>query len=184
MFEGIAKYWWLVLLQGIATLLFGLFTLFMPGLSAVSLVFAFGFFSIVNGVAYLGMAFFGTGRTSDRVMLALSGILTGLLGILVLTWPGISMIWLLLAIIAYVFVSGIVEIVAAFQARDFWLGLSGVISVVFGIYAFRFPGDGALAVVLGIGIYAILAGATLIVSSFQIRKLGQALSPSVPAPQH
>jgi uncharacterized membrane protein HdeD (DUF308 family) len=39
-------------------------------------------------------------------------------------------------------------------------------------------------VVLGIGIYAILAGATLIVSSFQIRKLGQALSPSVPAPQH
>ena len=38
MFEGMAKYWWLVLLRGIAALLFGVFTLFMPGLSAVSLV--------------------------------------------------------------------------------------------------------------------------------------------------
>src|SRR5579859_906436 len=105
MFEGISKYWWLVLLRGIAALLFGAFTLFAPGLSAVSLVLAFGFFAIVNGGAYLGMAFFSTGGSSDRVMLGLSGILTGLLGILVLTWPGISMIWLLLAIIAYVFVS-------------------------------------------------------------------------------
>ncbi len=179
MYEGMAKYWWLVLLRGIAALLFGIFTLFVPGVSAVSLVFAFGFFAIVNGGAYLGMAFFGTGRSSDRVMLGLSGILTGLLGILVLTWPGISMIWLLLAIIAYVFVSGLVEIVAAFQARDFWLGLSGVISVLFGLYAFRFPGDGALAVVFGIGIYAISVGVMLIMSSFQVRKLGQAVPPSV-----
>ncbi len=183
MFESMAKYWWLVLLRGIAALLLGVFTLFVPGLSAVSLVLAFGFFAVVNGGAYVGLALFSTGRSSDRVMLGLSGILTGLLGILVLTWPGISMIWLLLAIIAYVFVSGLVEIVAAFQGRDFWLGLSGVISVLFGLYAFRFPADGALALVLGIGIYAVAAGVTLIISSFQIRKLGQAMSPSVPAHQ-
>ncbi len=105
--------------------------------------------------------------------------MTGLLGVLVLTWPGITMIWLLLAIIAFAFVSGIVEIVSAFQVRDVWLGLSGIISVLFGIYAFRFPGDGALAILAGIGIYAVAVGVMLVMASFQVRKLGNTFSPSV-----
>lgn len=184
MFESMAKYWWLVLLRGIAALLFGVFTLFMPGLSAISLVIAFGFFAIVSGGASLGIALFGNGNSSDRVMLGLSGVLSVLLGALVLTWPGISMIWLLLAIIAYAFVNGLVEIVAAFRSRDVWLGLSGVISVLFGLYAFRFPADGALALVYGIGLYTVGVGAMLITSSFQVRKIGQTLSSSVPAHQH
>jgi uncharacterized membrane protein HdeD (DUF308 family) len=72
---------------------------------------------------------------------------------------------------------GIVAIVGAFQNRDVWLGLSGVVSVLFGIYAFRFPGDGALAVLFAIGIYAVLVGVTLIIGSFQVRKVGKTLSP-------
>ena len=184
MFQGMKKYWWLVLLRGIVAILFGVLTLFNPGITAVSLVLAFGIFAIVNGGINVGMALFGGGKSSDRVLLGLGGILNGLLGVLVLTWPGISMIWLLLAIIAYAFVSGIVEIVAAFQSRDFWLGLSGIISILFGLYAFRFPGDGALAVVLVIGIYAIAVGVMLIISSFQVRRLGNALAPSVTVHQH
>ncbi len=177
MFEAMRKYWWLVLLQGIAAVLFGVYTLSMPGISAVSMVLGFGIFAIVSGGATLGIALFGAGRSDDRVLLGLSGVLSALLGVLVLTWPGISMISLLLGIIAYTFVNGIVEIVAAFQGHDVWLGLSGLISVLFGLYAFRFPADGALALVLGIGLYAIARGVALIVSSFQVRKVGQALSP-------
>ena len=111
-------------------------------------------------------------------MLAVQGILQALVGVMVLAWPGISMISLLFAIIAYAFVGGIVEIVGAFQNHDVWLGLSGVISVLFGIYAFRFPGDGALTVLFAIGIYAILVGVSLIIGSFQVRNVGKALSPS------
>ena len=101
------------------------------------------------------------------------------MGVLVLAWPGISMISLLYAIILFAFVGGIVEIVGAFQNRDVWLGLSGVISVLFGVYAFRFPGDGALALLFGIGIYAIAVGMALIIGSFQVRSVGKALSPNV-----
>src|SRR5262249_43220465 len=126
----------------------------------------------------VGMALFGGGNSNDRVTLGLGGLLGGLLGILVLTWPGITMISLLAAIIAFAFVSGIVEFVAAFQVRDVWLGLSGIISVLFALYAFRFPGDGALAILGTIGIYAIAVGVMLIVASFQVRKLGNALLPS------
>jgi hypothetical protein len=75
------------------------------------------------------------------------------------------------------FIGGIVAIVGAFQNRDIWLGLSGVVSVLFGIYAFRFPGEGALAVLFAIGIYAILVGVALIIGGFQVRKVGQDLAP-------
>ena len=178
MIQAMKNYWWLVLLRGIVAVLFGLFTLFNPALTAISLVLAFGIYAIVDGAVNVGLALFGGGDASDRVLLGLGGLLGGLLGILVLTWPGISMIWLLMAIIAFAFIGGIVEIVAAFQMHDVWLGLSGIISVLFGIYAFRFPGDGALAVLAVIGIYAIAAGVMLVVSSFQVRKIGNTLSPS------
>ncbi len=178
MLQIMKSYWWLVLLRGIVAVLFGVFTLFNPGITAVTLVLYFGIYAIVSGVINLGMAIFGGGESSDRAMLAIGGILGAVLGVLVLTWPGITMITLLAAIIAFAFVSGIVEIVAAFQVRDVWLGLSGIISVLFGLYAFRFPGDGALAVLTIIGIYAIAGGVMLIIASFQVRKLGNVLSPS------
>ncbi len=183
MLQAMKKYWWLVLVHGIVAVLFGIFTLVYPGLTAVSLVLAFGIYAVVSGGINLGLALFGGGHSNDRFMLGLQGVLTGLIGILVLTWPGISMIWLLLAIISFAFVSGIVEIVAAFQARNFWLGLSGLISLLFGLFALRFPGDGALAIVAIIGIYAIGVGVMLIVLSFQVRKLGNILSPSVTVSQ-
>src|SRR5258708_24671955 len=179
MFQAMKNYWWLLLLRGIVAVLFGVYTLFNPGLSAVALVLAFGIYSIINGAANVGMALFSDGDSSDRVLLGLSGTLTGLLGVLVLTWPGITMIWLLLAIIAFAFVSGIVEIVSAFQVRDVSLGLSWIISLLFGLYAFRFPGDGALAILAGIGIYAVAVGVMLVMASFQVRKLGNTFSPSV-----
>ncbi len=178
MFQAMKKYWWLVLLRGIVAVVFGMYALFNPGLTAVSLVLAFGIYAVFNGAVNVGMALFGGGDSDDRVLLGLQGLLGGILGILVLTWPGISMVALLAAIIAFVFITGIVEIVGAFQLRDFWLGLSGVISVLFGIYAFRYPGDGALAVVGAIGIYAIGVGVMLIIASFQVRKVGNVLSPS------
>lgn len=179
MFQMMKSYWWLVLLRGIIAVLFGVFTLFNPGITAVSLVLYFGIYAVITGVIHIGMALFGGDNSSDRVMLGLGGLLGALIGVLVLTWPGITMITLLAAIISFAFVMGIIEFVAAFQARDIWLGLSGLISVLFALYAFRFPGDGALAVLTLIGIYATAGGVMLIIASFQVRKLGNALSPSL-----
>ena len=178
MFQTMSKYWWLVLLRGLAALVFGVLTLFNPGLTAVALVLYFGAYAVVSGGFNLGLALFGGSHEHHRFMLGLQGALSVVLGILVLTWPGISMISLLLVIISYAFVSGVIEIVAAFQFRDLWLGLSGAISILFGLFALRFPGDGALAILVAIGVYAILVGLMLIISSFQVRKLGRALSPS------
>ena len=178
MFQTMKDYWWLILLRGIVAVAFGVYTLVYPGISAVSLVLAFGIYAVVSGGISLGMALFSSGNSDDRIMLGVQGVVQALLGVLVLAWPGISMLSLLWAIIIFAFVGGIIEIVAAFQNRDIWLGLSGVISVLFGIYGFRFPADGALAVIFAIGIYAIGVGVMLVIASFQVRKVGNELAPS------
>lgn len=177
MFQAMKDYWWLILIEGVIAVIFGVFVLLNPAISAVSLVVAFGIYAVASGGITFFVGLFGSGDAGDRTMLAVQGILQAVVGVLVLAWPGISMISLLFAIIIHAFVGGIVAIVGAFQNRDVWLGLSGVASVLFGIYAFRFPGDGALAVLFAIGIYAVLVGVTLIIGSFQVRKIGKTLSP-------
>ena len=166
---------WAILLRGIAALLFGLFTLINPGIAAVTLVLVFGSYAVVNGLIAIGLALFSKGDPESRLMLGIQGGLHVLLGGLVLAWPGITMLSLLFAIVAFALIGGISEIVAAFRMRSLWLGVSGLISILFGAYAFRFPGDGALTVLLLIGIYSIMLGIMLILGSFQMRRLGNDL---------
>jgi len=176
MFQTMKDYWWLLLLRGIVAVVFGIYTLVYPGVSAISLVLAFGIYAVVYGGIAVGMALFGSGNSNDRFILGLQGVVQALLGVLVLAWPGISTLSLLWAIIIFAFVGGIIEIIAAFTYRDFWLGLSGVIGVLFGIYGFRFPADDTLAVVYGIGFYAISIGVMAVIGSFQVRKIGNELT--------
>jgi uncharacterized membrane protein HdeD (DUF308 family) len=94
--------------------------------------------------------------------------------------PGITALTLLYLIAGWAIVTGVVEIVAAIDLRkqipnEWMLGLSGVLSIVFGILVAVQPGAGALAVVWTIGLYALLYGITLVVLAFRVRDLGKRL---------
>ena len=53
--------------------------------------------------------------------------------------------------------------------------LSGIVSVVFGIYLIVAPGDGALAVIYVIGFYALFAGVTYFAMGLQLRSLNKTI---------
>jgi uncharacterized membrane protein HdeD (DUF308 family) len=93
--------------------------------------------------------------------------------------PGVTALGLLIAIAAYSLVVGVLQIAAAIKLREeiegeFWLGLSGLVSVLFGMFIIARPGEGALAVIWIIGAYAILFGVFLISFAFRIKGHGQA----------
>ena len=48
--EMLAKNWWAVLLRGVAAIIFGVLTAFMPGITLALLVLLFGGYAIVEGV--------------------------------------------------------------------------------------------------------------------------------------
>jgi len=77
---------------------------------------------------------------------------------------------------------GAEQIIAAIRLRkaitgEWLLALSGVLSIAFGALLVLFPGPGALALVLWIGIYANIFGALLIVLAFRLRSWIRASHP-------
>jgi uncharacterized membrane protein HdeD (DUF308 family) len=56
------------------------------------------------------------------------------------------------------------------------LGLSGVVSVIFGMLLIAAPGEGVLAVLWLIGFYAIFVGVSAIAFGLRLRSFGEDVS--------
>jgi len=171
MLQEMASHWWLVLLRGLLSILFGIFLLLSPGLAAVTLVTVFGIYAMVDGVFAVGGAVLGNKTTNNRLILGLEGVLGVIFGFLVLSWPGLSVIVLMQVIAIWALVTGAIQIVAAFAVSNWWLAMAGLLSILFGVYFFRFPGEGAVVLLTIIGMYAIVFGILFVIFSFRIRRL-------------
>jgi uncharacterized membrane protein HdeD (DUF308 family) len=82
---------------------------------------------------------------------------------------------LLMFIAAWAVVMGIFQIIAAIRLRkviqnEWLLGLSGVLSVLFGLLMFLQPGAGALAVIWIVAAYALVFGVLLIWLGFRLKQ--------------
>jgi uncharacterized membrane protein HdeD (DUF308 family) len=100
--------------------------------------------------------------------------LSVVLGVIAFIWPGITALTLLYVIAFWAITSGIFEIVAAIELRkvitnEWFLALSGVLSIIFGVLLILFPGSGALALVWLIGSYSIVFGVILLMLAFRLR---------------
>ena len=112
-------------------------------------------------------------------ILAWRGVLALLFGVLALLMPGPTVLSLVLLFAAYALLAGIVYLVGAVRNRrhatgshapDWWLLLMlGVVSVVAGLLAVMRPGLAALALVLIVGVNALITGVLDIVLAVRLR---------------
>jgi uncharacterized membrane protein HdeD (DUF308 family) len=89
---------------------------------------------------------------------------------------------LLFFIASWAVLMGIFEIAAAIRLRkhienEWLLGLSGLVSILFGVLLFMQPGAGALAVMWLIGSFLIFFGILLIALGFKLKGLASRLAP-------
>ena len=105
-----------------------------------------------------------------------SGIAGIIIGVLTFLWPGVTAVLLLYWMLAWLIVTGVFQIVAGIRLRkaitgEFWVILSGALSVIFGLYLMMYPAVGALAVLSMIAFFAIMFGTLMIFASFRLRGL-------------
>jgi len=169
------------LVRGIIAVVFGVLALVLsPGITLLFLVYLFGAFAFIGGIAAAALALRYT-RQEGWALLLVEGILGIVVGVVAFAWPGITAFALLFLIAAWAIVTGIIQIVTAFTmpqmgaGREWLLGLSGLASVIFGVLIAVWPIAGLVTVVWLIGIYAIVFGVLFITRYFQTRSMAASL---------
>jgi len=188
--ELLGRAWWMLILRGAVALLFGTLALFWPGLTLLLLITLFSVYAIVGGIVAIVAAI--RYRVTHRgwwvpLLLGICSIAAGAIAVLV---PGITTLVLVAVIGANAMITGVFDLIAATRLhrrmRNAWmLVLTGVLSVLFGIFVLLFPGAGALALVWLIGVYALFTGALLVVLGITARAWHQdGLTAEPHAPLH
>ncbi len=168
----IHRNWRLYVLRGVLAILFGLAALFWPGMTLGVLVILFGAYVTLEGILAIVAALQHGIR--DSWLVFLEGIAGVVVGLITFFWPAVTAVALLVLIAVWAIVTGILEIAAAVQLRreivgEWVLIMTGGLSILIGILLIANPGAGILAVIVLIGVYAILFGALLIYLGVKVR---------------
>ncbi len=195
MAELLTRNWWMLVLRGVLAIAFGIAAFVWPGPTLAALVLLFGAYAFVDGIFAIGTGIAGGGggglglglgsglelSGSSRWFLVLQGIAGVIIGLITFFYPNITAITLLYFIGAWAILTGVLEVAAAIELRkviqDEWLLVfGGILSVIFGVPVFVYPGASALSILWLIAIYAIVFGITTVALGFRIRSIGSSLT--------
>ena len=173
--QSLGRMWWLVLLRGLAAIVFGILAWAWPGVTLITLVLFWGAYALVNGVAALVSGWQTKDSGKPMWQIVLIGVVGIAAGIFTFVQPEVTAVALLILIAAWAIVHGVFEIAAAIRLRkeiknEWLLIVSGIISVVFGALMIANPGAGAMALLWVIGVFAVAYGALLVILSFKLKQ--------------
>ena len=181
--------WWSFLIRGIIALAFGVVMISYPSATAKTFFWIFGVFvllygliDVIRGIVRLikKEKWFGT-FAWGAVGFVIGGIILGHLD-----KATVGVLWVMAILVGiWVIVLGIVELAGAFDlpagTGRGWIGVLGVISIIFGILILVWPFGSVYALMVLIGIYAIIAGLFDIVMSIYVPHVTRKLKKEVEA---
>jgi uncharacterized membrane protein HdeD (DUF308 family) len=176
MFNLMTQNWWAIALRGLVAVLFGIATVMWPGITLWVLVAFFGAYALINGMFAVIEAFRRDVSRERWWALLFEGVVGIVIGIVTLTWPGLTGMGLLYLIAFWAIVTGVFEIITAIRLRheirgEWLMALIAILSMAFGFLLVSFPAAGALSVILIIGAFAFATGALMIALAFKLRSL-------------
>jgi len=169
LFDSLTKLhprWWVVALRGLIAIVFGLVAVFYPLATMLSLVLIFGIYLIADGIFALFAAGALNGPSKARTWLIGEGLLNLAIGVVMLAWPGLSLLAMVLLTAGWAILTGFFLIVAGFTGErdraDWWFILGGAVSFVYGVALTIAPVLGAVVMTWWLGIYALAFGFVLL----------------------
>lgn len=178
--EGAGIPWWLVLLEGIAAMIIGLFLLTAPGITLLFLVQVTGFFWLIGGVLRIVSIFVNSALWGWKLV---GGIIGVLAGIVVLQHPLWSTLLLPAVYVIIIGIEGIIiggtSLVVAFRGGGWGAGILGALSIVFGIVLLLNPVFIGIAILpFVLGAFALVGGIAAIIGAFRLRRGAPSAEPT------
>jgi len=171
---ALSRWWWTFILRGLLAIAFGILAFVAPVWGLAILVALFGAWALIDGITSVWTGI--RTRSVDRNwwLEILEGLVSIVAGLIAFILPGFAAEVLVILIAVWAIVTGVFQIWAAIRLRErirgeFWLGLAGVASILFGVILLVFPVQGALALVWLIGSGAIAIGVLLTILGWRLR---------------
>src|SRR5215813_5782973 len=193
MFNLMTQNWWAIALRGFAAVLFGISAFMWPGITLRVLAPLFGAYAMINGVFAVIEAFSRDVRRERWRPLLFEGVVSIVVGAMILIWPGLTAMGLLYLIAFWAIMTGVFEIITAIRLRheisgEWVMALIAILSMAFGFLLVAFPAQGALSVILMIRAFVFAIGALMISLAFKLRSLrrpgGEVPPVRLAAPSH
>ena len=110
--------WWIFLLEGLISIGAGVIALFQPGLATLVLIYMIASWAVITGILEIVAAIRLRNELTNEWMLALGGLVSIALGVLLFLQPlagGIAIIW---TVAAYAIIFGILLVILGFRLRN------------------------------------------------------------------
>jgi uncharacterized membrane protein HdeD (DUF308 family) len=176
MLGRLGRHWGLALFFGIVTLALGVLALAWPGRTLIVVAVVFGVQLVVMGIWRFVAAFaVSDAGGGTRVLYALLGVLSLVIGLYALRHVLITVVALALLLGIFWVVNGTTELFTALSVREMpnrgWIIFSGILSIIAGIILLAYPGISVLVLAVVIAIWLIVYGVMLISLGLQMRSL-------------
>jgi uncharacterized membrane protein HdeD (DUF308 family) len=174
----LARHWWAIMLRGAIAVLFGIIALAAPGAVLLSLAFVFGVYLMADGIIGLIGSIRAVAAHGHWGALLAEAVLNMLMGLVALFMPAAAVLAFALLMAAWALISGGLMLAAALKLHTshgrWWLGLGGVVSLVWGVLLVIAPLEGAVVLAWWLGLYAIVFGIGLLGCGWRLHGRHQA----------
>ncbi len=183
MMQDAADHWGLIVLLGVLSVILGLLAIAYPGATIVTISIFFAAWLFVSGAFEVVTSFTRDGDTGSRVLHAIIGVLSVIVGFALLRSPFQSVEVFIFVLGIFWLIQGVMSFVAAFavkQGRN-WRILSGLLGIIAGIIILTYPISSAVTLALIAGIWLVILGVMQIAAGIQLRNAGSRIWVAPPA---
>lgn len=111
--------WWILLIEGLVSIVAGVIAFALPGLTALALLYVIAAWAVVTGVLEIGAAIRLRRHIRGEWLMAIAGLLSVVFGVLVAIRPGVGALALVWWIGAYAIAFGVLLIALGIRVRQF-----------------------------------------------------------------
>lgn len=167
--------WKGLVLRGALAIILGLILALLPGPTLIVATILIGVFVLMLGLVAVAM-FIILKEKKKGVVLLFEGALGVTFGVITIIWPNITALLLILILGIWCLMEGMVQLYTGFvmtkkTALRAVVSISGIITIMVGLIFILAPGEGALALIWLIGVFAIMYGALSVIYGMMIRSL-------------
>jgi uncharacterized membrane protein HdeD (DUF308 family) len=186
MLLSLSSRWWALVLSGLCAVVAGIIAIMVPGIALKSLVILFSVFAMVDGIACLMLGLRGEADGTYWWTMILLGVMAIVASVGAIAYPGLTLVVLLGFVAATAIARGVFQIVASIKLcklidNEWLLGLSGVLSILFGVMILSRPIVGMAVMAMLLGAYMVAIGVMQIALGLRLWKVHGRLTAGAPA---